>query len=205
MSQRCRRSREKSCARKIGSDGNHQQRTSSLFAGLPSRRNIPLDRDGGEQENSQDRAADHPAHRDPCESHGPGLEHIVEAEIADRLNNPGEHKTKCKDESGTVVRTAEPDQRICRIAKTEESTADFKIQVSLRGAGNGGLAQVKNRAKKQKGEADGGSDQDARTLLPKKPDDLAPTTHETPQIPKKQLQHRRNASLCPFWLENLSL
>ena len=93
---------------------------------------------------------------------------------------------------------AKPDERVCRIAKAEQGAANFKIKVSFRGTGDSGLSQVEDGTKKQEGNANGRSDQEARALLPKKPDDLAPTTHETPQIPKKRLQHRKNASLCPF-------
>ena len=190
MSQRSRRRGEKSCACKISSDGDYQQRTGGFFAGLPRSRDITFNGDGGEQENGENRAANHPAHRDSGESSGSGLEHIVQAEIADRLNNSREHKAECQDERGAVVCAAEPDQGIGCIAEAEESAANFQIEVSLGGAGNSSLPQVEDGAKKQEGQAHGGSDQDARTLLPKKPDDLAPTTHETPQMPKKQLQHR---------------
>jgi hypothetical protein len=37
-----------------------------------------------------------------------------------------------------------------------------------------------------------------------KPDDLAQTTHKIPQMPTKNYQLARNASLCPFLLRNPS-
>src|ERR1700692_4889220 len=86
------RRRQKSCARKISSDGNDQQRTGGFFAGLPRRRDVPFHGDGGEQENGKYRAANHPAHRDLGEGCRPRLKHIVQAKIADRLNNSRQYE-----------------------------------------------------------------------------------------------------------------
>src|SRR5258708_22945455 len=44
---------------------------------------------------------------------------------------------------------------------------------------------------------------DRTAVAAKKPDDLAPTTHKIPQIPKKNCQLPRSASLCPFLTGNL--
>jgi hypothetical protein len=90
--------------------------------------------------------------------------------------------------------TAEPDQRVCRVAEAEKRTSNFQVKINLRGTENGGLPQVSDGGEEDKSQRNGRSDKDARPLLPKKPDDLAPTTHENPQLPKKQLQPRKNAS-----------
>jgi len=78
------------------------------------------------------------------------------------------------------MRAAEADQCVRRIAKTEQRAANFKIKVDFRGARNSRLPQVENRAKKHEGRAGSARDHNARLLLPEKPDDLAPTTHELP-------------------------
>ena len=117
MSQWRGRRGEKGCARKIGSDGNHQQRTGGFFAGLPSIRNVTFNGDGREQENGENRAADHPAHRDPGEGGRSGLEYIVQTKIADRFDDSGKDETKCQDERGAVVCAAEAHQGISRVAK----------------------------------------------------------------------------------------
>lgn len=92
------------------------------------------------------------------------------------------------------MRPAEPDHGICRIAKANEGSADFEVKIDFGGAGNIGLPEVKDGAEKEDDRNNAGSDEDARALFPKKPDDLAPTTHENPQMPKKRLQRRENAS-----------
>src|SRR5690242_13630779 len=63
-------------ARSVGSEGHNQQRRSRFLAGLPSRRHIALHSNGGEQKDSEQRAAYHPTHWDAGECQGTRCEPI---------------------------------------------------------------------------------------------------------------------------------
>ena len=198
MCDRCGWSGEERCARQVCRDSDHQQRTSGFLAGLPGRGNVALHRDSGKQQHRQNRAADHPAHGNSAERRRTGLQHIVEAEVANRLNDAGENKTKGENQRGAIVRATKTNQRIRGIAEAEQNPADFEIEVDFGRARNVRVAQIENRAKEENAEGKGGSREDARRLLPEKPDDFASTPHENPQMPENTEETATRPEECTF-------
>ena len=106
---------------------------------------------------------------------------------------------------------AEADQGIGGVAKAEQCAANFQIQIALRGACSADLPQVENHGKKKGEGQHARCDQNTSMQIPggdriavtaEKPDDPSPTTHEIPQLPKKNCQLAWNASLCPFLTGN---
>ena len=105
----------------------------------------------------------------------------------------------------------EADKGIGGIAEAEERAANFQIQIALRRACDADLPQVEDYGKKKDEGHCAGGDQDLpvnilrsglTAVAAEKPDDLAETTHKIPQMPTRNCQLARDASLCPFLLRN---
>ena len=109
------------------------------------------------------------------------------------------------------MRAAEAHQGIGGVTETNKSAAHFQIQIALWGARNADLPQVKDNSKKEADRQRARCCQDTLMKISRgnriavaaeKPYDRAPNTHKIPQMPKKNCQLTRSASLCPFLPEN---
>src|SRR5438105_5250471 len=106
---------------------------------------------------------------------------------------------------------AEANQGIGGVTKADECAANLQIQIALWRACDADLPEVEdNGEKKGEGQCTGCKQYMLTKVLrgnripvaAEKPDDCAPNTHKIPQIPKKNYQLGRTASLCPFLAAN---
>src|SRR6267143_1303203 len=107
--------------------------------------------------------------------------------------------------------TAESDKRIGGVAEAEKSATNFQIEIALWRACDADLPQVEDYGKKEDEGHCTGRDQrprmsivsgDRSAVAAEKPDDFAPITHKSPQMPTKSCQLPGDASLCPFLTGN---
>ena len=125
----------------------------------------------------------------------------VQCEVADRLDDSGENKTKRENQRGAIVRAAKTHQRVRRVAEADQRAANFQIEIALRAAGNSGISQVGDQPEvtdRNDGIRENRQARDTRRStvfdtrrpdrasvavvagMPQKPDDLGPTAHEIP-------------------------
>src|SRR5437867_7771922 len=105
------------------------------------------------------------------------------------------------------MRAAKANQGVRGIAVAKQRAAYFKVEIGLRGSGNGSLPGIEDSRKKESKQSEPGRKHHARAKVSRgkrlaaaseKPDDTVPTPQKIPQMPKKHCQLADKASLCPF-------
>ena len=74
------------------------------------------------------------------------VQHAIHTEIADCFDHSRKNKTEGENQRGAIMSTAKANERIGCVAKAEENSANFEIQISLRGTCKIGTTKIKNRA-----------------------------------------------------------
>src|SRR5439155_4706764 len=126
---RRRRSKERGAGR-IRSQRNDQESDGNFFARLTSGWGVLLDSDCRQQKNREQSPADHPAERN-VKRRAAKVENVIELEVADRLNQAGQHEAERKNERGAIVSTAKTNESVGCVTKAEKCAADFNIEIRL--------------------------------------------------------------------------
>jgi hypothetical protein len=95
------------------------------------------------------------------------------------------------------VSTAKTNQRIGGIAKAQERTAYFQVQVRRRSAGYVRKARVQNRCEQRCKKNTVANGWQPATVFPKKPGDCCPIPQNIPQSPMKT-GNTRECTYVPF-------
>ena len=77
------------------------------------------------------------------------VENVIELEVADRLNQAGQHEAERKNERGAIMCTAKTNQSIGRVTKAEKCAADFNIEIRLIAARESCRAEIRQPCQEQ--------------------------------------------------------
>jgi len=196
---RSRGSSEECRAGGVGGQGDDEESAGDFLAGLTSRGHIALDPKRRKKQNSQECAADHPAHRNAIEGERTALKQTVESEVADGLDHAGKYKAKGENQRGTVMGATKADKGVGGIAEAEKRATDFEVKIDLRVTKEIQMAEIEEKCEEDGRCGDTRRDQKPRRLPPENPDDLAPIAQEIPQIAAKTrdyLQQQANDRFC---------
>src|SRR5215468_4369018 len=182
----CLRDRSRGCskkrsARSVSGQSYDQQCACNFFARMARSGNKAFNSQGSQKENCKQSPTDHPAQGNPGQRSA-GMKHSIEIEIADRLNHSRKNKSESKDQGRAIMRSTKANECIRCVAKAQQRTSDFEIQIGLRSPGVVDTAHVQNRAQIGKQKKGDGSYESCGWPLPKNPNDFGPISHEIPQM-----------------------